>query len=149
MRDSGAAPLFPSAERLHEWVDWLKEPAVYLGLSVGLGLVGLVGLLVLPFLLARLDADYFVRPKPAPTHWLAPFARNGLGVLLLLCGIAMLVLPGQGLLTILLALILLDFPGKRGFERWLVNRPSVLRSLNVLRVRLRRPPFRISEHRGE
>jgi hypothetical protein len=47
----------------------------------------------------------------------------------------MLLVPGQGLLSIAVALVLLDFPGKYRFERWLATRPAVWRSLNWLRRR--------------
>jgi hypothetical protein len=47
----------------------------------------------------------------------------------------MLVLPGQGVLTILLWFILMDLPGKYRFERWLVARPLVFKSINRLRHR--------------
>ena len=60
---------------------------------------------------------------------------------MLLLGIAMLVLPGQGVLTILAALVLLDFPGKRRLERRLLLRPRLLGALNSLRARAGRPPI--------
>ncbi len=47
----------------------------------------------------------------------------------------MLVTPGQGLLTLLIGLLLLNFPGKYRLERWLVRRPGVLRTLNWVRRR--------------
>jgi hypothetical protein len=55
----------------------------------------------------------------------------------------MLVVPGQGLLSIAVALIVLDFPGKFRLERWLATRPPVWRSLNWLRKRFDRPPLEI------
>ena len=67
--------------------------------------------------------------------------RNALGAVLLAAGIAMLVLPGQGLLTILLGLMLVDFPGKRRAERALVARPNVFEALNWLRAKAGRPPL--------
>jgi hypothetical protein len=56
----------------------------------------------------------------------------------------MLIVPGQGLLTIAVALILLDFPGRFRLERWLATRPAVWRSLNWLRKRAGHKPFRKS-----
>jgi hypothetical protein len=53
------------------------------------------------------------------------------------------VLPGQGLLTILIALILLDFPGKRSLERRIIARPKVLRAVNGLRTKAGRPPLHL------
>ena len=59
----------------------------------------------------------------------------------LVAGVAMLVLPGQGLLTILIGLMLISFPGKRGLERRIVGRPTILRILNGMRARRSLPPL--------
>jgi hypothetical protein len=97
---------------------------------------------------ARLPEDYFVRAH-RPSDWVkSPRVRmewlilkNVLGIVLLSAGIAMLVFPGQGLLTIVLGLMLMDFPGKA----WLLNRvarqPNVLKSINWMRRKSGRPPM--------
>lgn len=99
-------------------------------------------LVAVPWLIGRLPADYFL------THWqrvderrsrhplaqvLIPLLRNLLGTLLLLTGVAMLVLPGQGLLTMVIGLCLMDFPGKRKVIDWLVGRPPIQQGLNWIR----------------
>jgi hypothetical protein len=56
----------------------------------------------------------------------------------------MLFTPGQGILTILAGLLLMNFPGKYRLERWLVQRPGVLSSLNWLRTRRGKAPFRLT-----
>ena len=38
--------------------------------------------------------------------------RNAVGLVLVTAGLAMLVLPGQGIITLLVGIILMDFPGK-------------------------------------
>jgi len=58
-----------------------------------------------------------------------------------MAGIVMLVLPGQGILTIVIGLMLSNFPGKYRLERWLVMRPRVLRTINWLRQRSKRNPL--------
>jgi hypothetical protein len=92
----------------------------------------------------RLPADYFTGKRRRPLgSWdekpvlraILLVAKNLLGVLLLVAGVVMLLVPGQGLLSIAVALVLLDFPGKYRFERWLATRPAVWRSLNWLRKR--------------
>lgn len=55
----------------------------------------------------------------------------------------MLVTPGQGVLTILIGLSLLDLPGKRAVERRLIGNPAVLRAVNALRAKAHRPPLRL------
>ena len=68
-------------------------------------------------------------------------AKNVLGVVLLLAGILMMVLPGQGIITILVALSLLDFPGRRQLETRLVRQPKVRQAINWIRARAGRPPI--------
>ena len=75
------------------------------------------------------------------TGALLAIGRNLLGGILIMIGILMLVLPGQGLLTILVGIMLMDIPGKYRIERAIVSRPPVLRSMNWIRHRARRAPL--------
>jgi hypothetical protein len=67
--------------------------------------------------------------------------RNALGVVLVALGIAMLLLPGQGLLTVLVGLLLVDFPGKQKLIRRLLARPKILGVVNKLRAHRNAPPL--------
>jgi hypothetical protein len=69
--------------------------------------------------------------------------KNTVGVLFVIAGgvMALPLVPGPGLLFILLGFSVLDFPGKRRIERRLLQVPSVLRSLNAIRARFNRPPL--------
>ena len=58
----------------------------------------------------------------------------------------MLVLPGQGILSILIGLSLLEFPGKRRFEAKLVGQPKVFQAINALRKRFDRAPLVVHAH---
>jgi len=117
----------------------------------GLSLVGFVGTLIgVPWVVARLPHDYFNQPHRAvwrlslEAPWYALLlgaVKNVLGVLLVLLGIIMLITPGQGLLTLLVGLLLMNFPGKYQLERWLVCRPGVMNALDWLRKRKGQPPF--------
>jgi hypothetical protein len=119
--------------------------------ATGLSLVGLVAMLIgIPWVVARLPQDYFNQPHrevwrfSANEPWYALVLgglKNVLGALLLLLGVIMLVTPGQGLLTLLVGLLLMNFPGKYQLERWLVGRPGVLAALDWLRQRKGEPPF--------
>jgi len=89
-------------------------------------------------------------PNHHPVARLIGFvAKNLVGVILLALGIAQLFLPGQGIVTILLSLSLLDFPGKRAFERKIVGRPRVLRAINALRAKHGRAPLTVGEGQSE
>lgn len=110
----------------------------------------------LPWLLTQLPADYFietdraVRP-PWPRHralyWAWRLLKNLLGVILLLAGFVMLFTPGQGILTILAGLWLMDLPGKRHCERHLIGQPKVLASINWIRRKAGRPQLQVPQER--
>ena len=136
----------------HAWdlvPDALTRPSV-LAWLFGASLVMFVGsLAAIPVLLARMRADYFVRPGASDATWMGrhPVARmsmrvvkNLLGVVLLLAGLAMMVLPGQGVITVLVALSLLDFPGKRRLELRIISQQQVLQAVNWIRARAGQPP---------
>ena len=113
--------------------------------SVLISAITFVGtLLIVPVLVCRIPVDYFSHTRREPTAWVEHhpvirmallLVRNLLGYVVILMGIAMLVLPGQGLLTIILGLMLINFPGKYRLERWLMSRKPILRSANSLRKR--------------
>ena len=69
--------------------------------------------------------------------------KNFFGVLLLLSGVLMLVLPGQGILTIITGLVFIDYPGKYKFERKLLRQKGVINSINWIRSRLSKPPLKV------
>ncbi len=111
----------------------------------GISVVMFVGtLLLIPVLVVRIPEDYFRREgryegdfrRNRPfLYWSLLLLKNLLGVVFILAGLAMLFLPGQGILSILIGVSLTNFPGKRRFERWLVSLPKVLHSINWLRSR--------------
>jgi hypothetical protein len=82
-------------------------------------------------------------PPREPQHPLAAVAKNVAGVVLVLLGLVMALpgIPGQGILTMIVGITMIDFPGKRGLERRLIGRPRILRSINKLRARFHREPL--------
>ena len=119
-------------------------------MGVGSAIVFAISLLTLPWLDAQIPDDYFVPKKRRPTQWktrqplirlIILIGKNCLGYMLLLGGILMLFLPGQGLLTMVTGLLLIDYPGKFRLERKIVNTPAVLKSLNWLRAKAHKPPL--------
>jgi hypothetical protein len=102
----------------------------------------------------QLPNDYFTEKKHRPLEsWsrhrvLRPIAlvlKNALGAVLLVAGLVMLIVPGQGLLTVAVGLMLVDFPGKFRLERWLATRGPVWRSINWLRKRAGREALKRPE----
>lgn len=108
-----------------------------------------VSLAIVSFIMVKIPADYFKEDRPRELlpdkaraiRWLAVIGKNLLGIVLVALGIVMSVpgVPGQGLLTILLGIMLLDFPGKRKLEYKIVSRPQVLNAINKLRHRFGKP----------
>ena len=124
---------------------WLHWTTLFEGL--GLTVFMLVGsAVVLTVLVLRVPADFLVRDPHAPAvaiGWLARIGKNALGVLLVIAGLIMAIpgVPGQGLLTILMGLLLVDLPGKSRFERRILARPEVLPRLNRIRGRFGKTPL--------
>ena len=129
----------------HRWVVWMVAAGSLGSLVVSGVLVSLV--------LVQLPSDHYSRGRIAPlatahgglVSLLASGAvlviRNVLGWMFVLAGVAMLVLPGQGLLSIIAGLVLIDFPGKRRIEYRLLASRGVRDAMNWLRRRAGKPPF--------
>lgn len=108
-----------------------------------LSIVTFIGsLLVVPWLIFLMSPDYFIRHRLEvierhrrhPVLTLLLFClRNAVGLGLLAAGIAMLVLPGQGILTMLIGLSFMDFPGKHKLMEEAVQNRKVQQSLNWIR----------------
>jgi len=111
------------------------------------GLLFLATLVTVPIFIALIPPDYFTRERPRPKKmqptlfWILLILKNLLGLILIISGIAMLILPGQGVITILVGLSLLDFPGKKRIERRLIEDPRVFKTMNWIRARAHKPPL--------
>ncbi len=128
---------------------WNNETLLLMLGSVSL-LSLLFSLFVIPLVVVRIPVDYFAEQERhllpwARRHmvirWLGLILKNFAGTVFITLGIAMLFLPGQGLLTMFIGILLLNFPGKYRLERWVIRQPSVLNSANWLRVKAGRPPL--------
>lgn len=108
-----------------------------------------VNLAIVSFILIKLPASYFQEfhsrefwtERHPIVRLVAIIGKNVLGVVLVALGVVLSLpgIPGQGLLTILLGIMLLDFPGKRRLELKLVSRPRIFRAINNLRHRFGKP----------
>lgn len=128
---------------LKPWLPWLA----------GLSLTSIVLVAVaIPWLVLRLPASYFARRERSVFPWrrrhplvYVPLRvlKNLVALALLVIGFALLFLPGQGVLTMVVGALLLDFPGKYQIERRLVAQPRILAALNGIRLKAGRPPFEL------
>jgi hypothetical protein len=138
------------SSRLPEgWTAWhVAAVAVALTVTTAVGSIVAVG-----YFLAQLPADYFVNPdarrrvegRHPVLHVLFAFGRNLLGYVLIVLGIIMSLpgVPGQGLLTTLIGVMLIDFPGKQWMEQWLISRRGILAGVNKVRAKLGKPPLQM------
>ncbi|MCF6311045.1 MAG: hypothetical protein L3J39_01200 [Verrucomicrobiales bacterium] len=142
-----AAFIPSSKEWLHEhqtlltWLGWASLATF------------LIGLTIVPLIAIRMNEDYFLYQKKPPidsfrrqhpvVRWFTLIIKNLLGLLLVLAGIAMLALPGQGIITILLGIMLMNFPGKQKIELRIIRIPKVLHSINWIRAKAAHPPLKL------
>jgi hypothetical protein len=132
-------------------MEWLPKDLPTLSLALGLVLAGIViPAAVAAFVVLRLPPDYFTHARRDPVYrhvrhplaaWSLVLLKNVSGLVLVILGVVMLFTPGQGLLTLLVGLMLINFPGKYRLERRLVRLGPVIPALNWLRERRGRPPL--------
>ncbi|HMZ56402.1 MAG TPA: PGPGW domain-containing protein [Nitrospira sp.] len=109
-------------------------------------------LIAIPIILMRLPADYFDVRTPRPwmenhhpiLRLLGHIVKNVVGAIFLFAGFLMLFLPGQGVLTMLIGLSLIEFPGKRRVEAKIVGQSTVLSTINAMRAKFDKPPLIIA-----
>jgi hypothetical protein len=135
--------------------DWFQaHSGLIFGLSVGMFVASLVVMVVL---IVRMPEDYFLRKRERPwkqshpaLRMLVLALRNVIGAALLLAGIIMLAMPGQGVLCILVGISLMSIPGKRKLETAIVRREPVHRSINWIRQKAGRSRLKVPpKHHGD
>lgn len=135
-----------------EWISgfWHSLTWESILLGVALFLVSLaVSFLAIGIVMVKIPANYFsphyeqdfLPDSHWTVRWGAVILKNIFGVFLILLGIVLSLpgVPGQGILTILLGLIMLDIPGKRPIEARMIKRPAVLAAINKLRRKYGKP----------
>ncbi len=133
-------------------LDWITQNETTIWFMAVFSIISFIASLIfVPVLVTRIPEDYFAEAK---RHRLEPWShehpvirwslliiKNALGYIFIVLGIAMLVLPGQGVLTIMIGLMFINFPGKYRLERWVVMRGPVLNLINRLRHHAGRAPL--------
>ena len=150
------AKRYPTADsRMNELlaiIQHLIPMNVLLGLTAA-SVIGFIGsLVIIPLILIRLPTDYF--DTRFPRHWMRdhhPFLRvigliikNAVGFVFIIVGFIMLFLPGQGLLTMLIGISLIDFPRKRELEAKIIGYSKILNIINNLRYKFGKPPLTVA-----
>ncbi len=137
-----------------EWLLTHKEWLYWIGLFSALTM--LLSIAIIPMLITKMAPDYFLDKRVDETtlkyqhpvlRFLGVVLKNVLGLILILLGV-LLSLPGvfgQGLLTVLIGLMIMDFRGKRKLEIWLVRLGPVNRAINWIRKKKNHPPLILPE----
>lgn len=134
-------------------VEWIALHETLLGY---LGLLSLptffFTLILVPVLVIRMPADYFMYDKKDLKQFrrqhpvvrvMTQILKNVFGGIFICAGLAMLVLPGQGVITILIGITLISFPKKRALECWIIRQKAVVRTINWMRARADKSPVEL------
>lgn len=136
-------PLFVSAQlirpELHALV-WI--------MGIASLIILLLTFITVPLVIIQLPGNYLcqdyksnLKSRLGYWYWLVFPLKNLLGVVCLILGCVMLVTPGQGLLTILTGLLLVNFPGKHNLICRLMLRPALFKSVNWIRKKAGQEPL--------
>lgn len=137
---------------LNQWVK--AHPEVTWWLLAGSVFMFVASAVAVPILVARMRADYFMPCRDraeafADRHpvirWTGLILKNLAGFILAVIGLVMFVTPGQGILTLFMGILLIDFPGKRKLELWFIRRPAIHRTIDWIRKKARREPIQLPE----
>jgi hypothetical protein len=138
------------------WITEILEQRALIGRHLFLATLLLLAILLISSavsltVLIRLSPDYFAAARAQSYRnadygilsWAGIIFKNVLGSTLVVLGVVLSLpgMPGQGLLTVLAGILLLDFPGKRRLLFKILSRPPLLRSINRLRTKFSRPPL--------
>lgn len=108
------------------------SPSVEIALGVASVAMFVGTLVAIPIFLVRVSDDHFVRPRQSRSLFVRAL-RTTIGLALVGFGVAMLVLPGQGVLTILVGLSVLDLPVKDRIVNRLLCLPRVQHAIDAIR----------------
>lgn len=141
-------------ERLQQFWASLTWQMIAFG-ALGVVVTFVVSYIVVTILLVKMPATYFHSdhehhffPDRHPLFRAVAIAiKNILGVLVIITGIILSLpgVPGPGILTIFIGIMMTDIPGKRKLETKIIGRPSVRSAINRLRARYGKPELLLDE----
>ncbi len=131
-----------------EWVRQHDTVFYWVG-AISLATV-IVSFVAVPIVIRRMPYDYFledsagaeeIREDHPVLRILFLIFKNLIGGILAIGGLIMFLTPGQGVLTLLIGLLLMDFPGKRGLEIRLMRLKPVKKAVDWIRSKGEKPPL--------
>jgi Na+/melibiose symporter-like transporter len=136
-----------------QWVRNHEELFVWIG-SLSL-LTVIVSFIAVPMVIRRMPHDYFletsegteaIREQHPALRLVFLILKNLLGLVLVAGGLIMFFTPGQGILTLVIGLLLMNFPGKRRFEIRLIRMKPLRRAVDWIRRRAGQRPLELPDH---
>lgn len=135
---------------------WLSEHAWWLAILSGV--LGVASALAGFAILVKLPGDYFLRVEDSgfPVQSRSPI-RVGLLILKNIVGIGIIVVggilslplvPGPGIILVIIGLSLTSYPGKRKMQLKMLRAPLALGAVNWLRSKAGRSALRLPCHAG-
>ena len=125
--------------------EWFKAYGHLVGIFSVASFVG--SILFCTLAITYLPTDYFLpkrrefRIKNLVLRVCLICLKNVLAAFLIVVGFIQIPLPGQGVLTMLIGIVISDIPGKRKLERKIIRLPAILSATNRIRARFGRPPI--------
>ena len=124
---------------VYEWLE--KNSYILLYLGVFSFCIFFMSIFGIKYFAAKIPQDYFTKKQrvsklkdSSVVLWLFyMITKNLIGYIFIILGILALVLPGQGILMILIGLVMSDYPGKQNLERRIISIKTVRRGINWLR----------------
>lgn len=139
---------------LEQW-HWIKERDEFFVWVGALSLLTIiVSFIAVPMVIRRMPYDYFletsesaeaIREQHPALRLIFLILKNILGLLLIAGGLLMFVTPGQGILTLLIGILLMNFPGKRRLEIRLIRMKPLKRAVDWIRRRAGQRPLELPE----
>ena len=136
---------------INSFIQWFVDnPEILIGMGISSIFIFLISIIGISWFVAEIPEDYFLPLKRQRSIWqeqkpilrfIVIIGKNIIGLSLIIGGLLMLVLPGQGLLTIVTGLLLVNYPGKYKLEQKLVSMPSIFKALNWIRLKAKKPPL--------
>jgi amino acid transporter len=138
-------------------IEWIKQHLFIVYVVGGISLILFItSMIAVPFIIINLPEDFLQEEKRKERVMKIHFVlrllililKNIIGFILIVAGILMIVLPGPGIITILIGVILFDFPGKHKIIFLILRNPLVLGAINWIRKKNRREPLRVHDKDG-
>ena len=130
---------------------WFSDhPGILITLGVSSVFIFILSIAGISWFVAQIPDDYFLSTKRQRTKWgqekpilrlLFLLVKNIVGIFLIFAGLLMIILPGQGFLTIVTGLLLINYPGKFKLEQKIVAMPSIFKALNWIRKKANKNPL--------